>query len=102
MPLLGPAQVSATARTPHIGDTDDLAAKIAEVKDLAGDRAAGLDFAVAYTDPSICDPTADAERHRDAFGTLESVGATWIIVSGTTAEASATVEFLDGFGETYR
>jgi probable F420-dependent oxidoreductase len=102
MPLLGPAQVSATARTPHIGDTDDLAAKIAEVKDLAGDRAANLDFAVAYTDPSICDPTKDDERHRDALGTLEAVGATWIIVSGTTAEASATLDFLDAFGETYR
>lgn len=102
MPLLGPAQVSATARTPPIGDTDDLAAKIAEVKDLAGDRAADLDFAIAYTDPSISDPAADVERHRDAFGTLEAVGATWIIISGATAEASATFDFLAAFGDAHR
>jgi probable F420-dependent oxidoreductase len=102
MPLLGPAQVSATARTPHIGDLDDLASKIGEVKDLAGDRAVGLDFAIAYTDPTVVDPTVDVERHRDAFGALEEAGATWIIVSGATAEASATLDFLAAFGDAHR
>jgi probable F420-dependent oxidoreductase len=102
MPLLGPAQVSATARTPHIADIDDLATKIAEVKALAGERAEPLDFAIAYTDASIADPTADVERHRDALGRLADAGATWVIISGATDEASATVDFLAGFGETYR
>jgi probable F420-dependent oxidoreductase len=101
MPLLGPAQVSATARTPYIGDGDDLATKIAEVKAMAGDRADEIDFAVAYTDPTIADPTTDVERHRDAIGRLTEAGATWVIVPGSTQEISATTDFLAGFGATY-
>jgi probable F420-dependent oxidoreductase len=102
MPLLGSAELSATTRTPHIGDTDDLAAKIAEVKVMAGDRAPDLDFAIVYTDSSIADPTLDIERHRDAFGRLAAAGATWIIVCGVTTEASATVDFLAAFGDAHR
>lgn len=100
MPLLGPAEVSTTARTPHI-DTHGLAAKIAEVKAMAGDRAAGLDFALAYTDATIAEPTVDVERHRDALGRLADAGATWIIVSGATTDPTATVDFLAAFGEAY-
>jgi probable F420-dependent oxidoreductase len=101
MPLLGPAQVTATARTPHIGDGDDLATKIAEVKAMAGDRADGLDVAVAYTDAEIAEPAVDVERHREAFGRLAEAGATWIIVPGATHETSATLDFLDAFGGSY-
>lgn len=101
MPLLGPAQVSSTARTPHIGDDGQLAARIAEVKAMAGERADALDFAVTYTDPSIADPTADVERHRDAMGRLVDAGATWLIVTGTTGATSATLDFLAAFGEAF-
>ena len=68
---------------------------------MAGDRADGIDVAVAYTDPTIADPTSDVERHRDALGRITEAGATWIVVSGTTHETSATLDFLAAFGESY-
>ena len=101
MPMLAPPEVAATARTPHLSSVGEIAAAIAEIKDLAGDRAATLDFVVSYRDRSIAQPTVDVERHRDALGELEQAGATWIVTSGTTREPAATFDFLAAFGETY-
>jgi probable F420-dependent oxidoreductase len=101
MPLTGPAQVAATARTPHIASTADLAARIAELRDMAGDRGPGLDVAVSYTDPTVTDPTKEVERHRDAFGELVEAGATWVVVTATTSTRTETLEFLEAFGSTY-
>lgn len=101
MPLTGTPQLARTVRTPHLASTAELAAKVAELRDLAGDRADQLDVAVTYTDPAIASLLVDVERHRDALGQIEAAGATWIIVAGTTSTPTATFEFLDGFGSTY-
>jgi len=101
MPLTAPQQVARTVRTPYLASTAELAAKIAELRDLAGDRADQLDVAVAYSDPAIASPHLDVERHRDTLGQLEAAGATWVIVAGATSSTAATVEFLDRFGATY-
>lgn len=100
MPLTGPAEVSNTARTPAVRN-EDLATKIREVKEIAGERAAGLDFAVSYGDESLADFTRDIERHRDAFGELERAGATWIIVSPSPTPVPKTMEFIEGVGANY-
>ena len=101
MPLVGPPELAHTARTAHIGSVADMAARIAEVRDMAGDRADQLDFAPSYMDRSIGEPTVDVERHREAFAELERAGATWIIVSGPAGSEQVTLEFLDEFGSTY-
>ncbi|HEX4538715.1 MAG TPA: LLM class F420-dependent oxidoreductase [Acidimicrobiales bacterium] len=101
MPLVGPAQVSATARTPHLETAADIAAKVAELRDLAGERGEVLQVAPSYADGTIADPTKDVERHRDAFGVLEAAGATWIIVPGASPSAAETRDFLQAFGSTY-
>jgi probable F420-dependent oxidoreductase len=101
MPLVGPPELAVTTRTPHLGTAADIAAKVGELRDLAGARAGGIDVAPAYVDPTIADPTADVERHREAFATLEAAGATWVIVTGATASTAATLEFLAAFGATY-
>lgn len=101
MPLVGPAEVSATARTPHLETAADIAAKVAELRGFAGDRSGALDVAPSYGDGTIADPTKDAERHRDAFGALESAGASWIIVAGPSRSAAETHDFLQAFGSTY-
>jgi probable F420-dependent oxidoreductase len=101
MPLVGPAEVSATARTPHLETAADIAAKVAELRDLAGERSASLDVAASYSDRTIADPTNDVERHRDAFGALEEAGASWIILAGPSRSAAETHDFLEAFGSTY-
>jgi probable F420-dependent oxidoreductase len=101
MPLTSSPEVSNTARTPGLSGDEQLAEKIVELKTLAGDRAAGLDVAVAYTDDSVRALSTHVERHRDAMGRLEAAGATWIIVSIAPAPAQETLDFIAGFGETY-
>jgi probable F420-dependent oxidoreductase len=99
LPLLGPPALYRTTRTTPIASHDELVARIATLRDLAGDRP--IDVAVPYVDLTIGDPGADVERHRDAFGRLQDAGATWLTIIGTTHEASATLEFLAAFGQTF-
>jgi probable F420-dependent oxidoreductase len=101
MPLVGPAMVSATARTAHIDGEEDLATRIAHVKELAGARAEQLDFAVAYTELDASTPGTDAGRHQDAFDRLAEAGATWIVIPGATNSAPSTLRFLEDFGSEY-
>jgi probable F420-dependent oxidoreductase len=101
MPLTGSAEVSNTARTPSVEIGDQLAAKIRELKEMAGDRADQIDITVTYSDDSIHDIGRDVERHREALGQLEAAGATWILVSPPTVDGAATMSFIEGFGSTY-
>lgn len=97
MPMLAPAGVAASARTPHLATVADVAEAIASVKEMAGARADGLDFVLSYSQVDL----VDVERHRDAMAALEDAGATWIVSSAPTRSPAATYEFLQGFGETY-
>lgn len=101
MPMMAPAEVASTARTPHMATIDDVAAAIAEIKDMAGDRGGSLDFVVSYHDRAASMASGDIERHRDALGAIEQAGATWIVTSSATVEPSSTYDFLQGFAETY-
>jgi probable F420-dependent oxidoreductase len=101
MPMGVPEEVAKSTRSPHIGSLAELGALIAEVKDLAGDRADELDFCMTYTGAGIARPTVDVERHRDTIAELAAAGVNWVNVGPPPMEASATLEFLRAFGETY-
>ena len=101
MPLLGPPTLNTTARTPALNTIDELAGAIVEMREAAAPRGEPIDVLYPYIDPTIASPTADAERHRDAFAELETIGVTWVVVSGTTTSAPATLDFLEAFGATY-
>ena len=101
MPLVAGPEVARTTRTPAVSTVDDVAAKVAELHELAGERAKALDVAVPYSDPTLAEPLADVERHRDALGRLAEAGATWVLVTGPTSSRVATLAFLDAFATTY-
>jgi probable F420-dependent oxidoreductase len=101
MPLTSPVDISATTRTPHLATIDDLAARIASLKERAGSRAADLDITIAYNDPSIAMLDRDVERHREAFAAYEEVGVTWIAVVGPEDAYPKTRDFVEGFAERY-
>ncbi len=101
MPMLGSPELATTARTRHLANDDELVAAIHELRDTAGSRAGELDVCITYGDPSIGSPAAEADRHRDRFGTLEAAGVTWAVVSGPTKTMAETLEFIDAFGRTY-
>ena len=101
MPLLGPATLNVTARTPILGDLSDVAVAIAELREAAAGRGEPIDVLCPYLDASINSPALDVDRHRNAFAELERVGVTWVMVPAVTDSPEATLEFLRVFGETY-
>ncbi|MGR7001009.1 TIGR03619 family F420-dependent LLM class oxidoreductase [Yinghuangia aomiensis] len=80
MPMSGGAELAATARTPMLGSVAELAAATAELREQA--RAAGrsdaIDVVYSYHGDGIEEPTAEAERHREAFAELAEAGVTWV------------------------
>ena len=101
MPLLGPPTLNVTARTPSVGGLDDIAAAIAEIRAEAAPRGQAIDVLYPYMDDTIAVPGKDVERHREAFGQLERIGVTWVMVPGATSVPSDTYEFLRSFGANY-
>jgi len=77
MPLIAPPSVAPFTRTPAVEGIEDLAVKIAAMKDLAGDRASTLDVLYTYRDEGLmADPTAQQDRHQEAMGQLRDAGVT--------------------------
>jgi probable F420-dependent oxidoreductase len=87
LPMLAGTDISTTTRTPHIGSIDELGAKIAELRELAGDRAATLDVTASLFD-------SDTSRHAETIARLQEIGVTWIIAGGGRNDARA---FIDEF-----
>ena len=101
MPLTSAVDISATTRTPRIDSVDDLGRRIRALRAEAGDRADDIDIAVAYTDPTVARPDVDVERHRDALGELEAIGASWIVLPAPPGVYSATSELMESFAVNY-
>jgi probable F420-dependent oxidoreductase len=101
MPLTSAVDISATTRTPNLGSVADLATNVARLRELAGDRAASLDIAVGYADPSVATFETDVQRHRDALGAIEEAGATWVILPAPSGTYPATRELLESFAQTF-
>jgi probable F420-dependent oxidoreductase len=101
MPLTSATDISATTRTPRIDSVEDLGRRIRALRDEAGDRADGIDIAVAYTDPTIARPDIDVERHREAMGRLAEIGATWIVLPGPPGTYPETAQVMESFAQNY-
>jgi alkanesulfonate monooxygenase SsuD/methylene tetrahydromethanopterin reductase-like flavin-dependent oxidoreductase (luciferase family) len=101
MPLTGPAEMFATTRTPAPGTLAELTASIEEIERAAAPRSVKLDFAMAYTDPSLTEPRADVDRQREALARFEAAGFTWLIVNRPSAPREGILEFIAEFAQTY-
>ena len=101
MPMLSAEVVSNTTRTAHIGDIQTLARQIAQVKDLAGDRAASLEFLTTYPDHTIGSKTDDIEYHHEQIESLRRVGITWLGIPGHSTTESQTLEVIECVGKNY-
>ncbi len=101
MPMTGSSELFTTTRTAQLADLDDVAAAVRELKEMAGDRADEIDILMLYTDPSILDPTADVDRHRETLGRIRDAGATWVSFAFDFTTQAETIDFVAGFGATY-
>jgi len=104
MPMMGGAQLVATARTVAIESLAHLAEMIREVRDAAAEagRADQLDFLSSYQDWSVESPAAEADLHREAFAEREKAGITNLIISCKSRATADTLEFIEAFGATFR
>ena len=101
MPLGGSAELLKTTRTPSVGDTDELGGLIAEVRDMAGDRADQLSFVFAYLETRPGDAPGEVERHRDAIGHLADIGVTHVVMSGPAGEPAAVNDRIEELAQHY-
>jgi probable F420-dependent oxidoreductase len=101
MPMWVPDEVAVSTRSPSITSMSRLAEMIAEVRELAGNRADEIAICMSYPGAGIERPTEDVERHRAQIAELAEMGVSWISLSHPAAEPSAIVGFLDAFGATY-
>jgi probable F420-dependent oxidoreductase len=102
MPMSGGPTLSTAARTPAIADEDTLAKLIAEVQQQATDHGRGpIDINWNYFGIDTDRPDRDAERHRDAFGSLTAIGVTSLVVTAKSDDPARTLGFIAGVGETY-
>jgi probable F420-dependent oxidoreductase len=103
MPMMGGAQLVATARTVAIESLAHLAEMIREVRDAAAasGRTDQLDFLSSYQDWSAESPAAEADLHREAFAEREKAGVTSLIISCKSHRTAETLEFIAAFGATF-
>jgi len=102
MPMMGSAEVAQTARTQAIVTPEDLAERLAYLKEQAGDeKYASMDLVISYNGNNLTDFDKNIEEHRDNFGRLADMGATWVVVSRDWAPAPATTDWVAAFGETF-
>ncbi len=99
LPLTSTVDISATTRTPFLGSIDDLGARIADLAQLAGDRARSIEIVTAYTDTTIANAPNDVQRHRDTFAALEAIGVTAIVVAVSPNTYPASRAFIDQFAD---
>lgn len=88
MPMLGSAELSATTRTRHIGDLDQLADLVAEVREQAGRP---IEIMCSYP----------PDEHPDGVAAYEKAGVTWLVISSRTHTWDDTRRYLDDLGSTY-
>jgi hypothetical protein len=101
MPLVVPDEILATSRTASAGSESEMAATITSLGLEFDKRGIPLDVVFPYMDATIARPKIEIERQNEAFGRLEEIGFTWIVVSISPAPPSQTREFIDSFAEIY-
>ena len=101
MPFPVTGEVAKTTRTPELDSVAALGEQVTELRAQAGDRAGEIEIAFAYHDPGIHRPTAEADRHREAFAELAAAGVDWVAVTAQPGAPNQLLEFAQAFGETY-
>jgi probable F420-dependent oxidoreductase len=100
MPLVGPAEMSATTRTGVLDSLAAIEARLGLLREYAGERMSEIEISVPNPG-QFTDLTTDAERLRDYFGSLADLGATWINVTAPWAPQPAPREYVEGFAEVF-
>jgi probable F420-dependent oxidoreductase len=102
MPMGVSVEVARTVRTPPIGSHTELSANIAEVKEMAGGRAAELDFVFSYPHARLGNEgVAEAARHQEEFDQLAAAGVTWVVIASASSTAEANLAFVEAFGSQF-
>ena len=101
MPLVAPPEVVAVTRTPAVTGIDDVAARVAEIRDLRGND--DFDVLYPYKEPDLAAgvPT-DMERHVDALGRLADAGVTAVALTGPgDGPLTRTTEWINAVGSAF-
>ena len=99
--MLSAEVVSNTTRTPNIGDFKKLGEQISEVKEMAGVRAASLEFLTTYPEHTIGSTTENTEYHREQIEMLRLAGITWLGIPGSSKTETQTLEVIECVGKNY-
>jgi probable F420-dependent oxidoreductase len=102
MPMLGSEEFFKTTRTAQLATLDDLAGKIATLKEMAGARAAEIEIATLYSDEDLLRDEADVQRNKETFGRMAEIGISSVVVAPPHHSAAASLEFIEAFATTYR
>ncbi len=102
MPMPGSPELSRTVQTSTITSVAHLAELIVGVRAdaVAAGRTEPVDVLYSYDDLGE-DPTADADRHREAIAELAQAGVNYLKVTSPKASSAATLAFIEAFGATY-
>ncbi len=100
MPLLGPAEMAVTTRTPHLDSVESIAERLAILREYAGDRMSEIEISVPDFGGSN-DYTTDVERKRDYFGRLGELGVGWVNSAAPWAPYPAALDYITHFAEAY-
>ncbi|MEM7288288.1 MAG: LLM class F420-dependent oxidoreductase [Actinomycetota bacterium] len=98
MPLVAPPEVVAVTRTPAVTGVDDVAARVAEIRDLRGSD--DFDVLYPYKDPDLADGIpVDEARHIDTIGRLTEAGVTAVALTGPgDGPLARTTEWIGTIG----
>ncbi len=96
MPLLSSPMVTNTSRTAYV-DRANLGEKVAELRAMAGDRAAGLDVASSISIDDARTVPQQAGELREQIEQLAAAGTTWVMVPPATSAPAASLEFISSF-----
>ena len=100
MPLLGPAEMAVTTRTPHLDTVESIAERLSILRDYAGDRMSEIEISVPdFGSPS--DFTSDIEHKRDYYGRLAEIGVGWVNMAAPWAAYPAALDYIAGFADAF-
>ena len=97
-------EIARTTRTPSITTIEQLAAHIAEVRDLAAavqGKDVSIDVQVQTPATRYMHSPGSVEEHRDHLGRLEDAGVTSFVLQPPGGSVEETVEALQSYGETF-
>ncbi|MGE2834948.1 TIGR03619 family F420-dependent LLM class oxidoreductase [Mycobacterium sp. SMC-4] len=97
MPVIAPAALTTSMRTPAIADVGAFARSVSRLRDAmerSGRDPATLDVQVVCPILDVADPS----RTLEALEELAAGGATWALIRADGRSARAALDFIDAFG----